>query len=73
MTVLMTSATAVSVDLIPDAEALKSQGSNTPGRVGANSYGSANAGIVCGDRLCSEVVPEISTTNYTIHETTTSI
>ena len=62
MTVLMTSATAASVDLIPDAEALKSQGSNTPGRVGANSYGSANAGIVCGDRLCSEVVPEISTT-----------
>ena len=62
MTVLMTSATAASVDLIPDAEALKSQGSNAPGRVGANSYGSANNGIVCGDRLCSEVVPEISTT-----------
>ena len=62
MTVLMTSATAASVDLLPDAEALKSQGSNTPGRVGANSYGSANNGIVCGDRLCSEVEPEISAT-----------
>ncbi len=32
----------------------KSQGSNAPGRVGANSYGSANNGIVCGDVLCKD-------------------
>ena len=34
--------------------ATKSQGSNAPGRVGANSYGSANNGIVCGDVLCKD-------------------
>ena len=62
MTALMTSATAASVDLIPNVEALKSEGTNAPGRVGVNSYGSANNGIVCGDRLCSEVEPETSTT-----------
>lgn len=62
MTVLMTSATAASVDLIPNVEALKSQGNNVPGQVGANSYGSANNSIVCGDRLCSEIKPEISMT-----------
>ena len=39
MAVLMTSATATSVELIPNADALKSKGSNTPGRVGVDSYG----------------------------------
>jgi len=34
--------------------ATKSAGSNAPGRVGVQSYGSANKGVVCGDRLCSE-------------------
>jgi len=38
-----------------DAEAIKSQGSNAPGRLGTSSYGSANNSIVCGDRLCSEI------------------
>ena len=60
MTVLMTSATAASVDLIPNADALKSKGENTPGRVGINSYGSANNNIVCGDRLCSEPEPSMT-------------
>ncbi len=40
--------------VIEEADAIKSQGSNAPGRVGAQSYGSANKFVVCGDRLCSE-------------------
>ncbi len=48
MTVLMTSATAASVDLIPNAEALKSEG-NYLTKTG--SSGSQ----VCGDKLCSEI------------------
>ena len=59
MTVLMISATAASVDLVPNAEALKSEGKNAPGRIGVNSFGSANNNIVCGDKLCSEVEPEV--------------
>ena len=54
---MMTAAIAASIEIIPEAEALKSEGKNAPGRVGVKSYGSANAGIVCGDRLCSEVAP----------------
>ena len=54
MTVLMTSATAASVELIPNADALKSMG-NPLLRTG--SAGS----VVCGDRLCSEVRSESST------------
>ncbi len=38
---------------INDAEAIKAQGSQ--GTVSPKSYGSATAGIVCGDRLCSEI------------------
>lgn len=48
MTVLMTSATAASFEVIPNAEALKSSG-NPLTKVG--STGSP----VCGDRLCGEV------------------
>jgi len=40
--------------VIEEADAIKSQGSNAPGRAGAQSYGSANKFVVCGDRLCSE-------------------
>ncbi|MCV0431375.1 hypothetical protein [Nitrosopumilus sp.] len=40
------------LDLIPLADALKGQG------VPSSQYGSATKGIVCGDRLCSEVEPE---------------
>jgi len=36
-----------------DAEAIKAQGSQ--GTISPKSYGSATAGIVCGDRLCSEI------------------
>ena len=55
MTVLMTSATAISVDLIPNAEALKSIGNPIL------KTGSANS-LVCGDRLCSEVGMEPTVT-----------
>jgi len=57
ITIMMTAAIAASIEIIPEAEATKSAGKNAPGRVGVKSYGSANAGIVCGDRLCSEVAP----------------
>ena len=40
--------------VIEEAEAAKSKGGDAPGRVGADSFGSANKFIVCGDRLCSE-------------------
>jgi len=46
---------AISPNYIIDADAVRSQGDAAPGRVGANSYGSANSNIVCGDRLCSEI------------------
>lgn len=55
MTVLMTSATVTSVELIPSADALKSNG-NPLTKVG--SAGSA----VCGDKLCSEVESKTSMT-----------
>lgn len=45
---VMTSSTADQVF------ALKSEGGNTPGRVGTKSYGSSNAGIICGGVLCSD-------------------
>ena len=54
MTILIATTATISID-VPFAEALKSKGKDTPGRVGVNSYGSANNKIVCGDRLCSEV------------------
>ncbi len=42
---------ALTPDLIGDADAQKAEGS--PGSQSAKSYGSANADIVCGDKLCS--------------------
>jgi len=51
---MMTAAIAASIEIIPEADATKSEGKNAPGRVGADSYGSKNKFIVCGDRLCSE-------------------
>ncbi len=42
----------LTTDYFTDAEALKSKGSNEPGRLGANSYGSATN--ICGLQLCSE-------------------
>jgi len=44
----------LTTDYVIEIDALKSRGSDAPNRVGANSYGSANNNIVCGDRLCSE-------------------
>ena len=46
--------TGMTSNYFTDADAAKSQGSNAPGRVGANSYGSANNSIVCGDVLCKD-------------------
>jgi len=51
---MMTAAIAASIEIIPEAEGAKSAGNDAPGRLGAQSYGSANKGVVCGDRLCSE-------------------
>ena len=50
----MTATIAASADFIQSVEAKKSAGSDTPGRISPNSFGSATSGIVCGDRLCSE-------------------
>ena len=44
----------LALNYFPEVDAAKSKGDDAPGRVGADSYGSANARIVCGDRLCSE-------------------
>ncbi len=40
-------------DYIDEADAQKAEGS--PGHASPKSYGSANNGIVCGDKLCSEL------------------
>lgn len=55
MTVLMTSATATSVELIPNAEVLKNDGNPL------TMVGSAGS-VVCGDKLCSEVKSQSSMT-----------
>jgi len=52
--ILMTATIAATVSWIEPAEALKSAGSEAPGRVPPSSFGSANKFIVCGDKLCSE-------------------
>ena len=44
---------ALTQSYFTEADAVKSEGKNTPGRTGVQSYGSANKGIVCGDKLCS--------------------
>ncbi len=44
----------LSSNYIIDADAAKSQGSNAPGRLGGDSYGSKNSSIVCGDVLCKD-------------------
>jgi uncharacterized protein YjbI with pentapeptide repeats len=49
------------LDLFQEADAKKSDGMNTPGRIGVKSYGSANNGIVCGDRLCSDLMSKDAT------------
>ena len=44
----------LTTDYVMEVDALKSRGSDAPGRVGASSFGPATKNIVCGDRLCSE-------------------
>ncbi len=46
---------ALTQNYVIEADAEKSKGENAPGRIGVQSYGSANKGVVCGDRLCSQV------------------
>ncbi|WP_316506257.1 DUF7482 domain-containing protein [Nitrosopumilus sp.] len=58
MTVLMTSATMASVEIIPSAEAVKSKGTSLPK---TGSVGSP----VCGDRLCGEVKLESGDEDHT--------
>ena len=50
--ILLGFTTVVPLDILPEAEALKSKG--TP----SNAYGSATKDKVCGDKLCSEVPKE---------------
>ena len=47
-TILMTSAIAVSIELLPQADATKSAGTRT------NQFGSQTKTMVCGDKLCSQ-------------------
>jgi len=59
----------LSLDLFQDADAIKSAGSDAPGRLAIKSYGSANNKIVCGDRLCSELpskgtIPQVKATIF---------
>jgi len=49
VTILMTAGIVASVSLLEDAEAAKAQGKTT------KKFGKQTTGIVCGDRLCSEV------------------
>ena len=50
-TILLTTAIVATVDIVPTAEAYKSQGTSNP------KTGSGH-GLVCGDRLCSELTQE---------------
>ena len=49
---ILLAGTSMAFDLFSQAEALKGQG------VPSSQYGSATKGVVCGDRLCSEVEKE---------------
>src|SRR3989304_6837994 len=65
-TILMTSAIAVSIELLPQADAAKSAG--TP----SQQYGSATKDKVCGDKLCSETGGKTKTPSVPKKEETPS-
>src|SRR3990172_4715666 len=65
-TILMTSAIAVSIELLPQADAAKSAG--TP----SQQYGSATKDKVCGDKLCSETGGKTKTPSVAPKEVTPS-
>src|SRR3990172_5969284 len=65
-TILMTSAIAVSIELLPQADATKSAG--TP----SQQYGSATKDKVCGDKLCSETGGKTKTPSVPKKEVTPS-
>lgn len=46
---------ALTTNNFQEVDAAKSKGNDAPSRVGTQSYGSKNANIVCGDKLCSEI------------------
>jgi hypothetical protein len=64
--ILMTSAIAVSIELLPQVDALKSAGTAN------NQYGSATKDKVCGDRLCSETGGKTTTPSAPKEEVTPS-
>ena len=54
---------ALTQSYFTDVNAEKSAGDKAPGRASVQSYGSANKGIVCGDKLCSAApVPTVPKT-----------
>jgi len=60
--ILLTAGIAAMMDVAPDAFALKAKGTYT------QKFGSGTSGIVCGDRLCSEV----GTTTKSVTKTSVS-
>ncbi|WP_268541982.1 Kazal-type serine protease inhibitor family protein, partial [Candidatus Nitrosotenuis cloacae] len=52
VSILLSAAFLTSFSMVESADALKAQGN--PQAQGAKSFGSKNAGKVCGDKLCSE-------------------
>jgi hypothetical protein len=65
-TILMTSAIAVSIELLPQADAIKSAGTTN------NQFGSATKTKVCGDKLCSETGGKTKTPSVPKKEVTPS-
>jgi len=55
LTILPIFTAIIVVNNIGTSEAIPAEGS--PGTAAPKSYGAATAGIVCGDRLCSDVTP----------------
>ena len=66
-TILMTSAIAVSIELLPQADATKSAGTKT------SQFGSATKTKVCGDKLCSETGGKTKTPSVPKKEETPSV
>ena len=54
---------ALALGTIDEASALKAKGS--PGYTSPKNYGAATSGIVCGDKLCSEIHPKSDTVTLT--------
>jgi len=57
---------AIAPDYLESADATKAQGS--PGNSSPSSFGAKTAGIVCGDRLCSETASTTAITTEVTYE-----